>query len=286
MYDSFRNGTFALGLTLGIFLTILVCFYIPILSGNDDNSKPQFSHSQIEKKNQGEIRRHETTVSQFNPWEEGYAQWVMALFTVGMTILTAIALYYIRKTTIFTSEALEEAGKTTKAANETINETRRIGEAQTRAYMSMGDIELNFQKVGKSSNDNALITLKWKNTGQSPAHNMGIATWGHVEQFGDKDLPITKFIEKFASLHHGSGDCGTGSHILTDRIVFDGETVQNWKDEKVKLLIYSAICFDDIFGKTHKVESCSVMVTQVGSNGDIVTRFRGHRYHNKQIYST
>ena len=166
MYDGFRNGTFALGLTVGILLTILACYYIPILNGNNGNTEHQTNHSQVNESNYSNGSGARGTDKRFDPWEEGYAQWVMAIFTVVIAGLTGVALCYIKKTADFTNKTLAEASKTAEAAKETVTVTREMSQAQTRAYLSC---------IGARcwlADRHLFVECTVKNYGQSPAMNV------------------------------------------------------------------------------------------------------------------
>lgn len=59
----------------------------------------------------------------------------------AMVFLTGVATFLVFQTVRYTKGALEEAKSATAAANRTVDETRIIGEAQTRAYLSLKYID-------------------------------------------------------------------------------------------------------------------------------------------------
>jgi len=87
------------------------------------------------------------------------AQWLMAICTALITIFTFVGLIFIMKT-------YKQADNTAKAAWKTVDETKRIGEAQTRAYISLVDGEF-FPRA-----NDILCRVKLNNTGNSPARNI------------------------------------------------------------------------------------------------------------------
>ena len=92
------------------------------------------------------------------------AQWVMAVFTAGIGFLTFVGVVLLARTLKATRDAVDETGVATKAAIYTADVTREIGEAQTRAYLSVRCLHIGFNKRG----DPALY-VEFVNFGQSPA---------------------------------------------------------------------------------------------------------------------
>lgn len=100
------------------------------------------------------------------------ARWAfwMLIATGATVILTGVGvvliwrtLLYTRQAAVHAGEAVVEAGNATKAAQDAVEETRRIGEAQVRAYLTcVGGEFLVSARLLK-------LRLRVKNTGQSPA---------------------------------------------------------------------------------------------------------------------
>jgi hypothetical protein len=93
------------------------------------------------------------------------AQRQMALFTVVIAGLTFIGLVVLWQTLRATQATLTEAENATKAAIETTAVTRRIGEAQVRAYLAIIDGWWEMDSEGQFE-----VTAVIKNVGQSPAN--------------------------------------------------------------------------------------------------------------------
>ena len=94
--------------------------------------------------------------------QQDMAFWAAALF-ISSTTLTAIGIWLLYMTLSATQQTLIEAGKTTDAANRTIEETRRIGEAQVRAYLSCTGASFII------SGQMCKLGIDIQNFGQSPA---------------------------------------------------------------------------------------------------------------------
>jgi hypothetical protein len=106
--------------------------------------------------------------SRYDQSAEAYdlqAQQDMAKWALLMLIVTGVGVALIAMTVWQTRGVLREAKKTTSAANRTVDETKRIGDAQVRAYLGIGGFELvNYIKGAKPK-----IRFTIKNFGQTPA---------------------------------------------------------------------------------------------------------------------
>jgi hypothetical protein len=104
----------------------------------------------------------------------------------GSLILLAIATYFTGRAARYAKLAADEARRgadagivAAKAAQDTVDETRRIGEAQVRAYLSWSGANVGVG-VDRSSNFVGFTFVpRVKNTGQSPASL--IALYSHLE---------------------------------------------------------------------------------------------------------
>ncbi|MGK2740823.1 hypothetical protein ACSHT0_07990 [Tepidicaulis sp. LMO-SS28] len=107
------------------------------------------------------------------------AQENVAKWTLLTALLTGVGVYLIWRTLSYTAEAadfaartLKEAEKATKAANLTVDETRRIGEAQVRAYLTIKEVSVSFERINIKENTLYMkITVSVKNSGASPARD-------------------------------------------------------------------------------------------------------------------
>ncbi|MEO3389151.1 hypothetical protein [Mesorhizobium sp. CAU 1741] len=109
--------------------------------------------------------------------EDTLAQWAMAVFSVAATVLTAVGVVLIWRTLVYTRRAaeaaaatVEEAKNATTAAKDAVAETRRIGEAQVRAYLGIEACTLE-----RGTGDDFLLKIAVKNSGQSPARDVTIS---------------------------------------------------------------------------------------------------------------
>jgi hypothetical protein len=107
------------------------------------------------------------------------AKWAFWMFVAALAsvLLTSAGVFLIWRTLHHTRRAADAAGKAvteaenaTAAANRTTDETRRIGEAQVRAYLSITDATVEIL----NRNNAPQIKVRLRNSGQSPAKNVQI----------------------------------------------------------------------------------------------------------------
>lgn len=105
-------------------------------------------------------------------WGDGIAQWVMAITGIGALGLSGWAVWLLKGTLDATRDAV-------RAADDAVTETRRIGEAQVRAYLSC---EGGSYRVAP---DSLTCTIKLRNHGQSPATKFTADAYVSVSTKGD-----------------------------------------------------------------------------------------------------
>lgn len=93
---------------------------------------------------------------------DGWAQWAMALTGLLALILSAWAVWLLKRTLDATRAAV-------KSADDAVEVTRELGEAQIRAYLSCRSAKYKFDKNG------VFASVEIANTGQSPASAVSIA---------------------------------------------------------------------------------------------------------------
>lgn len=137
-----------------------------------------------------------------------WAEWMT--YATGATVfLTLIGLaalirtlHHTKRAADYTGTMLDEAKRATEAAQATVDITKRIGEAQTRAYLSIERVTLFFPDP-----DNMTLDVVVKNTGQSPAVRVCLAVQlaGYVEiDDVEQEQPILGGIFEFGNIGAGS----------------------------------------------------------------------------------
>ena len=228
--DKFKYGAFGLVLGLGLSLLFFV-WTVPEFS--DPNYYIDRSKGYSESASNTQANKPENE-PQWRYWaarlvsaEDTLAQWVMAFFTVVIAGLTGVALCYIKKTADFASDTLTQAEKTTEAAKATVDETRRIGEAQTRAYLSC---------VGASCwvrGRHLIVEFKVKNFGQSPAINVTSTLNFEYSAFDDPKFP--EKVETKKSLNVVSGEYLIPSGVeVPIRYLFTKDAISSSNPNSIK----------------------------------------------------
>jgi hypothetical protein len=156
-----------------------------------------------------------------------------------------------------------------------IKDTREIGEAQVRAYMSLSDINLNW---GPETFREFTPEFKWKNTGQSPALKCIVYTDFHIQEFDSDDVLVTSFSERPTSSKVGVF-CAAGADFNAPGSNIAKYEAVDFYSKKRRLVIFSAITYEDVFGEKHLVEACSVAVFPHDAEPDKIG-FRTYGHHN------
>ena len=174
-----------------------------------------------------------------------------------------------------------------------IKDTREIGEAQVRAYLTpatsreQSAIELEWNGTNDASHPLEIknIRVRWKNTGQSPAISVALQTVIYAVD-PEKTEPVLSIAErKFIEHKVGAYSVPASGTILCEstdpenpfRITFRAEDVTRWKADNIWLVIHSMVTYKDVFGKTVKIQDCSRAVWVANKT---LVRFKHYSHHN------
>lgn len=192
----------------------------------------------------------------------------MADYSIWQTILIAIGTSALLITLYLTRQANKAAMEGAKAAQLSVTETSRIGEAQVRAYLS--GQHGRFEAYEGFLN----ITLVIVNTGQSPAYNVKIAanlTTPDIDNVTDQP-----WLQAGVAMG-GYGACIAAQTQEEFMLLFGLETVN---PDILKVIhegrwfnVDSEIVWEDVFGIRNQITA------QIGeSASEYVTNDRGFRY--------
>lgn len=95
------------------------------------------------------------------------AQWQAANWVLWATIIGAIQLVFSGLGLIALLRTIHQGREGLQAAKDAISETKRIGEAQTRCYLSGASAKMGYLTTGEF-----WVECLIRNTGQSPARNV------------------------------------------------------------------------------------------------------------------
>jgi len=168
MSTRFTDGRFAIGLIVGISLTVIATLIVS--TGYEEATQLAYPLEQSIN-DVGQCGDGNKPV--WGPWFgfcfglfDSSAQWIMMIFTIAATVLLFATLKATRKMAV---------------------ETTRIGEAQTRAYVHAEKAHFFW---GGEKQDRPRVEIWVRNTGQTPAH------WFEIK--------IEKFVYEHGSIPAGS----------------------------------------------------------------------------------
>ena len=172
-----------------------------------------------------------------------WAFWVV-LMSGGTMLVTAVGIFYVRET-------LEATRLAVKSADEAVAETRRIGEAQVRAYLSY-DIDVTSIR----SDEPWEIVVVLENVGQSPARNVRVGAAGallDIESIKRPCADMVSFVDG-AKLNPVTISVGKQETFpITAEPINDIPLGDEGMDAKFVPVVYGIAFFEDVFGKPHKV---------------------------------
>lgn len=260
-----RGAVFAIGLVAGLGLALF--FFVWAFPWFSD---PHQSASYCQPGDQDCAKYYQNSddphfwVSPFYGWiyaEDTLAQWIMASFGVIATGVSIFAVIYVR---------------------DTLLETRRIGEAQVRAYLHEAGIEFRFGSYPSSNETPVTMMVTWANSGQSPARQFGGQATGHIIDKSTNDMPIREFYEIQKSTVIGSGGIAAGRTNNIGWVQFDRGEIDSWIKKHKCLIVYCCVIYTDVFGRKWRAESCSeaVIIDSGPKNGKLKIQFRVYKHHN------
>lgn len=114
-----------------------------------------------------------------------WSYWMM-VFSGAAVALTGVGVILIWRTLLYTrdaakaaADAVKEAENATAAARDSVKETKRLGEAQARAYLNITSANC------EAYEDKFFVFVKIKNSGPTPAHILSIEYMLIRDQVGE-----------------------------------------------------------------------------------------------------
>lgn len=161
-----RGAIFAVGLIIGVAATLLFLAWSFPGFRNPTYQDKRYSYATNDKTGEDNPVVRPSFWETYTSPADTYAQWIMAVLSFAATGVSLWAVILVRN-------SLELNRRATKAAEDAVAETRRIGEAQVRAHVSIvgGGV---FMRGGSPSEVERgmrpIISIRVKNYGQTPAH--------------------------------------------------------------------------------------------------------------------
>jgi hypothetical protein len=165
------------------------------------------------------------------------AGWITALIGVVATAISAWAVVLLRQTLLQTVAA-------TEAAQAAVSETRRIGEAQVRAYLANINVLVEDFSLGSVP----VYRVSVKNTGQSPARGVRISLAirtgaSPADRVRFRNLKYMKLVDVPA------GESAPQEIIGNSPIL--AETYANIISGRACIVLGGVFRYRDVFGKRH-----------------------------------
>lgn len=191
-----------------------------------------------------------------------WAFWMVLIS--GLTVgITALGVWFVKRTLDATLEAVEDTGKATVAVQKANEIAREANERQLRAYLSVTGVK--FMPAPSPGRLNATVTFQ--NTGQTPAKDVRVHLSIYVlkwDEYRSVTLPDTSSAGIKSSAVVGSGATQTVSNDVG--LVEDVDLKEALNE--LCLIASGFIRYKDIFGADHE--------TTYKIFKDNVTRRLGH----------
>lgn len=247
MSNSDRGKFFAIGLVVGLALSILFLLWAVPEFRNPLNQIAQYQTQggNTAKESQSNYQNEANSLD-LRPYisrEDTIAQWIMAVFTIFLTVLTFFAVWFVYRTAQFTRDTLTQAEQTNKAAWKTVDETRKIGLAQTRAFIKCVGGEYNFgpsfiefrvdlENYGVTPATKVEVKAKLRVIeGHHPASGRPTQTFEtNVWETIGPIIPAKSIGEVYIGWARGTVDADTFDAIYESKSYFDVTLHVNWSD--------------------------------------------------------
>jgi hypothetical protein len=177
-------------------------------------------------------------------------------------MIAAVGVWFVKRTLDATLEAVKEANFATEAAQRSVAETTRIGEAQSRAYLTVVQAEFYVDRAPRNHPGlpNFELILHFHNSGQTPAVNVSYYCTSLVAPWVDRSvLPPLGIIPHQDYVANVTPQTPSKVSATCFGIAVQWrDFLKRWKHvnndtafgQIPMLVIYGALFYEDIFGKT------------------------------------
>ena len=275
MFGNNKYAYFVFGTAVGLCIALLFLVWsVPEFRNPGEylNGGDQYANNHNSDTNNGKKdSKIGHWIRQFIKAEDTLAQWIMAIFTLLMTLFTGLAAWFVYGTlkqselaASHTKSMLNEAQLATKVANNTGAVTREVGQAQIRAYLRITDLTVDF--INKPADEGLSVNIQWENCGQSPAIDCNVYSAflivdptyrGPIQLFERENWQKTS--KPLMTISIGGEKL---SKVVQNRVVETGQ----------KLIIYHGIEYIDVFGNTVLSEHCKWgIIPEIGKSISLLT---------------
>lgn len=279
MSKIYQGIGFAIGLIAGLGIALLFLVWAVPEFRNPTVAYEYYQHWQAKSTSSPYQNTDDTHqwIREFSGWvfaEDSLAQWLMAGLGFAATVISLLALIWIKRTWV-------QAKRSADAANDVVSVTREIGQKQVRAYLSIERVDFTWNGTGSESNISNIIFV-WKNFGNSPAFDANILTNVELvtnEKFGDA---IDEFVTDIEDADFGHFEISPGGSVYHEGIEIGVDETQRWIGGEISLVSQSIAIYKDVFGNRRHTE-----ITQSahhfpaeGKGNTGYVRFKNYAHHN------
>lgn len=176
--------------------------------------------------------------------EDTLANWIIAIFTVVATGVSLIAVILVYRSLGLTRSAV-------RAADDAVSETRRIGEAQVRAYISVEPMSFGTPDPRRRS---FLVPIKFRNTGTTPARNFSFQVKFFVALHADGTAVVPHFDADFPAVEETDFQLGGSAENVSDiatELLSEEDRKLIARHTTHRLYIVGRVSYVDVFNKSH-----------------------------------
>lgn len=179
-----------------------------------------------------------------------WANWAMTLVSFFASLIGAASLYLIYRTMLAAQSGAE-------AAWQTVEETRNIGRAQTRAYLMIETCTLETELF-------PVLRVALRNVGQSPALDIVITAIVIVDQDSQSERAI-KPHSRISSAETQVSDLMVGQGRTDEALLWELKLAQILREatvggDSIILTIAITVAFEDVFGAKQVANASLVRV--------------------------
>jgi hypothetical protein len=268
-HDRFKYA--ALGSVIGI-ATSLIFFVWSVPEFRDPYAKIRYAGlHEVKKPQEEDISRLTDDIREFNPWEDTYAQWVMAIISALASGFSIYAVFLVKDTLKATLRAASEAERSANAAFSAVRISEETAERQLRAYMMFQCIV--FHEYFEDNNKIRGIEFRseWRNNGQTPA-------WNCIVLFEIKVINISDHIDINFIRNAGwndklnAGVVGPGVKVISIAQRITINSLKSIVDRRVEIYLIGRVEYVDTFNVKRWTECCMtievVKPVEAIANGD------------------
>jgi hypothetical protein len=229
--------------------------------------------SLIREESEDERQRDDDQATQGLEAQSEMAEWAqeVAIASIAAALLSLIGVFLIGMTLHYTKRAamaadsmLLEAKAATTVAEKSASDTLKIGQAQTRAYVSVSELSLEWTNEKDSITKFEFIIL---NSGSSPA--FGASTFSGVAVVDPAGHHKTVGIDAFRDLLNADGLTAQPSiipsrgnnKVMIDRVISPHE-VARLENGEIDIFGYTYTKYRDVFDVDQFTENCFRLVPE------------------------